>query len=171
MFAKSSFDTLYLTGQAEIAEAIVHMQQAGEGYRLPLIRAAAEGRLAALAASHGAPVPTRYLTIQKPTVISLCDDHPGATGPGRWKQVRRLLRWANVTVLHATGGEEHHYELITAMAMMLGRVLVIEMQQQHHAAWKAMVDSYAPRLKGISIVPPAGDCHPRLTAPAGAVVH
>jgi uncharacterized protein YndB with AHSA1/START domain len=164
------FGAIHLSTRAAIAQAMVRMEQAGEGFRLPLIRAAVEGELSAVAVMHGAPVPTRYLELSRPTVISYCDDHPDATGPGRWKQVRRLLRWANAAVLHATGGQAEHYALIAATTIAMKRVLLIEMQQCHHAAWRALVNSYAPRLKAMSIVPPPGDCHPRMTAPAGTVM-
>lgn len=162
---------ILLNTAAQMAEAIVRVEQAGEGFRLPVIRAAAEGVIAAVAVTHGAPVRAAYLGLGKPTIISICDDHPGATGPGRWKQVRRLLRWSRIAILHASGGHPLHYEMAVACALQLERVLLIEMQQQHHAAWLALAERYVPRLKILNIVPPPGDCHPRRHAPAGEVVH
>lgn len=160
--------SFHFTTPTQLAEVIVRMEQAGEGYRLPLIRAAATGRLEVVLAIHGQPVPACHLKQTMPTIVILADDHPASTGPAPWRQVRRLLRWAQVVVLHATGGAKEHFEMLTETTELTGRVLLIEMQYCHHAAWLTLVQPYMPRLKVLSIVPPPGDHHPR--RPAEAVV-
>jgi len=164
-------DTIEIRRRADIAEAIARMIQAGEGFRVPLVRAAAEGALSLVATQGGKPIPARYLKLTRPTVVVLADDHPDAAGPGRWPQARKLLRWANVTILHATGGSAEHYAMIAASTVVMRKVLLIEMQQCHHAAWCALAEQHRPRLKILSLVPPPGDCHPHCGAPAGEAVH
>lgn len=164
-------ETIHITQRQQIEKAIVLLIQAGEGYRVPLFRAAADGLLSIASAHAGAPIPARYLKLPRPTVVVLTDDCPEATGPGRWPQIRSLLRWAKVALLHATGGQAEHYAMVAASALVMKRVLLVEMQQQHHAEWLALADGYAPRLKVFSMIPPPGDCHPRHSAPKGEAVH
>lgn len=164
-------DAIRITRRADIQRAIVMLDQAGEGFRTPLMRAAADGLLSIVGARSGLVIPSRFLKLERPTVVILTDDCPEATGPGRWPQIRKLLRWSNVAILHATGGQAEHYAMTAASALVMRRVLLVEMQQQHHAEWLALADSYAPRLKTLSLIPPPGDTHPRPAAPKGEVVH
>lgn len=160
--------SFHFTTPTQLAEVIVCMEQAGEGYRLPLIRAAAAGRLEVVVAIHGQPVPARHLKQTMPTIVILADDQPASTGPAPWRQVCRLLRWAKVVVLHATGGAAEQYALLAGTTELMSRVLLVEMEHRHHAAWLDMVQPYMMRLSVLSILPPPGDTHPRL--PAGAMV-
>jgi hypothetical protein len=154
----------------QIAEILLRVEQAGEGFRIPLINAALTGAIVATAAKHGEKVEAKFLKITKPTAILLTDDHDGAAGPDGWKQIRRLLRWANVAFLHATGGHPQHYDMAVGFTLLTKRMLMIEMQHRHHAEWHALANEYAPRLTVFSLIPPPGDTHPRVVVPAGTVV-
>lgn len=164
-------ETVHVTQRAQIDQAIAMLVQAGEGYRIPLMRAAAEGYLSIVAARAGTLIPARELKRPRPTVVLLTDDTPDATGPGRWPQAQRLIRWSNAIILHATGGNAEHYAMIAASTVLLRRVLVVEMQHRHHAAWRRLVEARTPQVPVLSIVPPPGDQHPRGGAPEGECLH
>ncbi|MBO1081855.1 hypothetical protein [Roseomonas haemaphysalidis] len=158
----------HLTETDQLAEFMVKVQQAGEGFRLPLLRAVATGRLQVVAVAGGQSVPEHHLREAKPTTIILSDDVPSAIGPNRWRQARKLLDWSTLVILHATAGKAEHYEMIAGATIATKRVLLVEMQHRHHAAWLRRVRGRGPRV--INFVPPAGDTHPRAGVPAGAVI-
>ena len=162
--------TLNFTGQDAIADHIVRVEQAGEGFRTPLLRAAAAGQLGFAMAVNGEPVLARILKRHSPTVVLLADDQPGATGPDGWRQARKLMRWAHSAVFHAAGGEAAHYQLFAEAALTCRRLLVVEMQIRHMPAWARLVERELPRLNLLRIVPQEGQ-HPIQGAPTGAVVH
>jgi hypothetical protein len=156
--------------EAQIAEVLLRIEQAGEGYRIPLIGMAMTGQIVVTAACHGEPVEAQFLKQDRPTVILLTDDHPDATGPKRWKQIRRLLRWSNMVILHATGGHPDHYLMAVGSVIMTKRLLMVEMQHRHHAEWHALAMEYAPRTTVFSILPTPGQTHPREVVPEGTVI-
>ncbi len=145
-----SGDTVSLTSRTAIAETIVRMEAAGEGFRTPLFRAAATGRLAVATAIGGAPVLARLLKQGRPTVVVLADDHPDAIGPEAWPQARKLLRWASAAVASR-------------------RLLLVEMELRHMQAWGRLAERELPRLKLLRIEPINGQ-HPVPGAPAGTVI-
>jgi hypothetical protein len=77
-----------------IDDVIVRTQQAGEEFRLPLLRAAGDARLNLAMVPGGERVSKAALHFRQPTIIVLLDDFPAATGPDRWPQIWKLLRWA-----------------------------------------------------------------------------
>ena len=153
-----------------ISETIVRLQQAGEGFRTPLLRAARDGALNLVMVAGGEPVPARALAFQRPTVLLLADDHPDATGPDRWKQAAVLLRWARSGMFHATGGQELHYLGATVAAVGTGRLLLVEMRSEHHRAWFDLTRRVAPKLQLLNLLPVNGGVHPIAGPPAGAAV-
>jgi hypothetical protein len=159
-----------LFSDAQIAELILRLEQAGEGYRVPLIGTAMTGQIALTAASNGEPVQAPFLKQAHPTAILLLDDHPDATGPKRWKQIRRLLRWSNSVMLHATGGQRQHYAMAVGFTILTKRLLLVEMRHEHHAEWHALAMEYAPRTTVFSILPTPGQTHPREVVPEGTVI-
>jgi hypothetical protein len=153
-----------------IADILLRVEQAGEGFRLPLLYAAISGAIVTAAAAHGEAVEAKFLKVPRPTVVLLTDDCPEATGPKRWKQIRRLMRWSKVIYLHATGGKPEHYEMALGFAILTKRVLLIEMQHRHHAEWLTLARGYEPQATVFSVIPPPGQTHPSMTVPAGTVV-
>jgi hypothetical protein len=158
-----------LMDEGQLVEVIARIQQMGETSHIPLLQRARNKDLNLAIATHGAPIPARMLSSERPTAIILADDHPDALGTRGWPQVRRLLQWASAAVLHGTGGQAEHYSFIAASTLALGRMLVVDMQYCRHAEWLALVEQYTPRLRVLSIIPPAGGSHPVAGAPAGAV--
>lgn len=155
---------------AQMATLIAMSEQIGEGMRTPLFRPVSKGESALAIGSYGARIPGHVLKSERPTTILLTDDHPDALGVKGWPQVRRLLRWARLAVLHATGGQAEHYAFVASATRTMQRVLVIEMEHRHHAEWLALAEQYVPRLKILNIVPPAGGTHPVAGVPAGVVL-
>jgi hypothetical protein len=163
-------DAFVVKNRAEIARAITLMEQAGEGFRVPLLRAAYDGTLSIVGLSGACRVGGEYLALPRPTVVLIGDDHAAATGPARWSQARQLLRWANFAMLHAAGGEAQHYADAVAATVVFRRTLIVEMELRHHAEWLALAMHETPRLKVLSITPRAGGQHPVAGAPAGTVL-
>ncbi len=133
--ARISGNTVEFTSRAAISQTIVRLEAAGEGFRIPLFRAANAGALAVATAVDGAPVLSRILKLPRPTVVILSDDHPAATGPDGWPQARRLLRWSNAVVVHAAGGRAEDYAVIAEAAIHFRRLLLIEIEFRHMQAW------------------------------------
>ncbi|MFZ6762121.1 hypothetical protein [Pseudoroseomonas sp. WGS1072] len=156
--------------RAEIELTIDKMIQAGEGFRAPLLRAAADGLIAVTISTRGSPVPANLLKAKKATCVLLADDHPLATGPDRWEQAKTLLRWSEMVILHAAGGQDRHYILAAMLTMISGRVVLVEMQGQHHDAWRALALTMMDGRRILSIVVPPGDVHPRPGAPEGVTI-
>ncbi|RZA29021.1 MAG: hypothetical protein EOP02_05700 [Proteobacteria bacterium] len=153
-----------------ISETIVRLQQAGEGFRTPLLRAARDGVVNLVMAHGGQRISSRALKFQRPTVILLLDDLPTATGPDGWPQAAKLLRWARRGMFHATGGQELHYLGATVAAVGSGRLLLVEMRSEHHATWYDLAKRVAPKLQVLNLLPPNGGVHPVEGPPAGVVV-
>lgn len=161
--------TVEFTTRTTIAQTIARMEAAGEGFRTPLFRAAAQGRLAIATSLGGSPVLSRLLKQRRPTVVVLPDDHPDAIGPDAWPQAGKLLRWANAAIFHASGGRAEEYALIAEAAIRCGRLLLVECELRHLQAWSALAERELPRLNVLRIVPREGQ-HPIGGVPAGAVI-
>lgn len=156
-------------GKRVLAEMIARAEQLGEGWRLPILRAAYQGLINFSIAQGGTPFPARFFKLTRPTIAILTDDHPDATGPSAWPQARRLFRWANAAILHATGGRTEHSVIAVEAALAVNRVALVEMEMRHHAAWLRLAMREAPRLRILNIVPPDGQ-HPVQGVPAGETV-
>lgn len=157
-------------GKRALAEMIARADQMGEGWRVPIFRAAYQGIINLSVAHGGARFPSRLMKLTMPTLAILADDLPTATGPDAWPQARRLLRWASGVVLHATGAQPRDAILAVEMTLALRRVVMVEMEYRHHASWLALAEREVPRLRVMNIIPPPGGQHPVQGAPAGTVV-
>ncbi|MCX7371246.1 MAG: hypothetical protein NTW56_02200 [Alphaproteobacteria bacterium] len=157
-----------------IAAQIVRLEAAGFTHAMPLLRAAAAGALHLVALPPGARVPLRLLDAtrqRKALVVLLGGDHGLIQhGPEAWPQSRRLLAWSRWTLLHGAGGEARHYALAAQATCLFGRALIAECSSHHLPAWRALREEVAPRTPGMIVECRPGDCHPRLGAPAGAVL-
>ncbi|MBP0493056.1 hypothetical protein [Roseomonas indoligenes] len=154
-----------LTNVEKIDQIISMLDALGEGYRIPLLRAARNKELGLLLATYGEPIRSRYLKLPGPTVIVLHGDHPEDNGPASWPQARKLVDWAVSAVIHATGGQAEHYALVATMAPLHGRILLIETGFHHHPAWLELISKRRPRLPVLNIVPPPGHQHPAPSSP------
>jgi hypothetical protein len=152
-----------------LAEMIARAEPMGEGWRLPVLRAAYQGIINFSISQGGTPFPSRFFALTRPTIAIITDDHPGATGPGAWPQARHLFRWANVAILHAAGGKAEHSVIAVEAAVALNRVVQVEMELRHHAAWLALAMRERPRLRILNVLPTQG-VHPLPGVPAGEAI-
>jgi hypothetical protein len=164
-------NTLTCTSPAAISSIIAMQAAGGEAFRIPLFRAAAAGVLAVASAVGGTPIPARILKQRHPTVVLLADDHPGAIGPEAWPQARKLARWAPLVALHATGGQPEHYAMFAAAAVHHGRLLVVEIELRHLAAWRDLMLLERKPGEILCLTPRPGGQHPISPAQAGEAVH
>ena len=158
-----------LSKPEDIDLVIGQMNLHGEGFRTPLFRAARDRQLGLLMVTGGGLIPRRNLKATAPHVVLLCGDDPADPGPSGWPQATALIDWGVSAVIHATGGQAAHYEAIKVIALLHRRVLVIETEYRHHAAWLAMISKRRPNMPVLNIVPPAGGQHP--AAPRPGEVH
>ena len=162
-------NTVNLSSREVISETISRLQQAGEGFRTPLLRAARDGLINLVMAHGGQRIASHALKFERPTVILLADDHPGAIGPDGWPQVVKLLRWARSGLFHAAAGHQAHYLAAAIAADTTGRTLMVEMEFRHHQAWLELSKRVAPQLRLLNILP-TGGIHPISGPPAGEVI-
>lgn len=120
-------------------------------FALPLYRAARDGLLNIIHPGRGAQVPSKMLERPgRPVLVLIGDDDDQSTGPSAWACGLRVRRWAQAGMIHAAGGEAHHYENALAGALLTGRFLLVETSMVHHAAWKNFLDTKVPVLNVIS---------------------
>lgn len=161
-------NALCISSRDRMNETIGRLPALGEGWRVPLFRAARDGHLALIIAGQGQHVDKRLLADRRrPQLVILADDHPAAVGPDGWPQARKLMRWSAGVLLHASGGEARWSALAVYLTGQAGRMLMVECELRHHAAWLALAKAQGRRH--LSILPTNG-VHPIAGAPAGEVV-
>ena len=161
---------LSIRSTAVANELIVRSVQIGEDFRIPPMRAARDGLLNLFMAHGGGAVSAKALKLKQPTMVILADDHPTATGPEAWPQARKLARWANLVALHATGGQPAHYDLFTSETIRHGRMLVVELDLRHLAAWLGLVRRERRPGQILCLTPLPGGQHPISPTQAGEAV-
>lgn len=168
-------DAVELTTPDAMARLIASTDALGEGFRAPLFRAAQAGVLATVIATSGEKVPARMLKRPHPVAVVVADDHPGATGPAGWPQAAKLMRWARLVAIHATGGQPEHYEMFAIHAVGQRCLLVVEVELRHVLAWRDLALRYHRPGAILLLLPPEGGSHPvqgaaEAAAAAGATV-
>ena len=156
---------------AQMAEYLRRMEQAGDTWHSPLIRAAMAGALRFVVVSHGARLPLSVLDLQRnpvPLVVIVGGDAGGPAAPDAFPQARRLMRWAGFILLHGTGGEAWHYAIAAEAAAQVRRVLIVETTGAALPAWVALKADVASRTPSLGLkVPPGMPAHPHEAPPAG----
>lgn len=163
--------TVQVYEREAVARVIALQDAAGEGFRAPLLRAAGASALVLATAVGGTRISARVLKLQRPTVVLLADDQPAATGPDAWPQARRLARWARMVALHATGGQPEHYALFAQAAVLHERLLVVELEYCHLAAWRDLMLRERRPSEILCLVPTPGGQHPVPPSQSGGTVH
>ena len=155
----------------QMAEYLRRMEQAGDTWHSPLIRAAMAGALRFVVVSAGARVPLPILDMQRnpvPLVVIVGGDAGGPALPDAFPQARRLMRWAGFIFLHGTGGEAWHYALAAEAAAQVRRVLIVETTGAALPAWVALKAEVAGRTPSLGFkVRPGMPAHPHEKPPAG----
>lgn len=156
--------TIEIHTRADAERAINTLQQTGCGYRIPLVQAALDGRVAHLEIQRSgcSGKAKRFIarTANRPTLILVGDDDGDDTGPNGWPLAQRLMRWSAVIVLHATGGQRWHYESALDAAVSSGTVLLVECGTATLPAWKEAARRWAPAAFVVALVPNGQGVHP-----------
>jgi hypothetical protein len=97
----------------------------------------------------------------RPIVLLLGDDDYSSTGPLGWRAARGSLSWARAVFIHGAGADPEHYRGAVGGAILHRRLLLVETDAAHIAAWTKAAGS-KPKL---TIVPQSG-VHPTPSRPA-----
>lgn len=161
---------------ARVSEAIIGLNAGGYHHAVPLFRALLADEIALAVLAPGEHLHLSILDprrFHKPLVILLGGDGgaDGRTncGPEGWRQSRRLLLWSRWTMIHATGGEEWHYQTAVEAARRFRRVLIAEAGTATLPAWLALRSEVAPHIPGMVVQCRPGGVHPCCTATAEGV--
>lgn len=128
--------------------AMIRAQDAcGFGFRNPLYRAALAGDCRVMEVMPGATARMLkpFLALTGATVAVIGDDGGISSGPQDFPQARRLFGWASKVLVHACGGEPHHYEWVVAAARPGRRVLLVETTTFAQPAWMQVAEDERDR--------------------------
>ena len=137
-------DTLRVGARSDLRAIADRLAQVGAP-QAPLYAAAAEGAIALLTLSVPAtPWPTMTLaTIKRPTVVVLGGD-PGwnepSFGPDRWRCAKKMRAWAAGGIIHGAEGRSEHYAEGAMLALLVGRVAIIETTSTLARSWSAFME-------------------------------
>lgn len=128
-------------------------------HRLPLFRAACDGRIALIEPQRGSIIAGRVLkSIRRPAILLIGDDDETPSGPNGWACARRARRWASAAIVHAAGGDAAHYRAAVEAAERHQRVLLVETTSRYQETWASFLP---PALPVAIITTRDGDRHPR----------
>ncbi len=120
-------------------EAVCARGAAMQAAILPMLRAAADGRIAlALVLDATAPLPIgRLKRCGRPAVVLIgadmgADEDPP---PERWECLPKLRRWARAGVIHGAAGEPEHYRAAVGAAQLHRRLALVECSSRQAQAW------------------------------------
>lgn len=101
----------------------------------------------------------RSIKSSLPQVLLIGDDGPGGGhNPNEWRSAISAIAWSRSVIIHGAGSEVQHYATAVAGAELCGKLLFVETDSAHVAAW---VDAVLPRgVPLLTIVPPVGLPHP-----------
>ncbi|MBN8889214.1 MAG: hypothetical protein ABS99_05720 [Acetobacteraceae bacterium SCN 69-10] len=126
-------------------------------WRLPLVRAAAAGKIAVAEPGRiatGKAVRSMLNRPGLPEVVLIGDDDYRSTGPAGWRCADWLAGWGRRALIHGAGGEGRHYEVAVQAAVAGRRLALVETTSAHAAAWAALLRD---RMPSLIVVPKPGD--------------
>lgn len=128
---------MFITDRVILERAADRAASSG-GPHLPLLRAAADGRIDfAFILEPTAAWPRRIERSKRPAIAVIGadmgedDDAP----PDVWRCLRHARDWCRFLVLHAAGGEHGHYRRAVEAAERYRRVLIVECTPRTARAW------------------------------------
>lgn len=105
---------------------------------LPLIRAAADGRVDFVFITDPVAVwPRRIERSNRPAIVIVGADMGADTDPqpDTWRCLHHVRTWCRFLVLHAAGAEPQHYRHAVSLAELHGRLALIEATPRTAQAW------------------------------------
>lgn len=161
----------FVVRREHAARLIALAQRLGNTAPVPLYRAVVEGWVRLVQHDRGTQIGRAVLNDTRPTVVVLGDDEYLTAGPGGWPQAVRLLRWAEIVILHGASADPVHYAMAAAGAMLRRRALLVETSSAHLNLWIELTDKVARAATHVTVVAMApGHVHPRRSAPPGATL-
>lgn len=144
---KDPADTLCLTRE-HVLQIIVGLQSAGgqAAEAIPLYRAALAGLRLVRVIARDQAFPSRLLTGERPTLVTIGDDDFRASGPAGWSCTRRAMKWPAATIIYAGAGQAEIYAHAVEVARQTGRLLLIETTAEHVLGWYELVPHSMPTL-------------------------
>jgi len=153
-------DTFSVTSRDDMVRVIAACQAAGVTWRIPLLRAVMQKRIALVELRRETPAPIRDMErMNRPVVVLLGDDDGMVTGPAGWASVGRLQYWPRAVMIHAAGGTAEHYQDAVAAAEVTGRCLIVETTSGKAESWAAWIKK-APQRPHVLMVLPRNGLHP-----------
>ena len=130
---------------AQVAYRLQALMPAGRDFNEPLVAAGGADLVDVLWLTEpNSQWPgSRLRRSARPTILVIGDDpgNPdGCGGPSEWRCAPCLDRWAQAAIIHASGGEAHHYAEGVRGALMKGTLAFIETTSRHAAAWAARMN-------------------------------
>jgi hypothetical protein len=100
----------------------------------------------------------RSLRSSLPTIVLISDDAGDSRDPDQWRCSMSVIAWARCAIIHGCGAEAWHYQAAISAAEDMSRVLFVETDSAHAAAWGAAI---APReIPVLSVLVAPGKVHP-----------
>jgi hypothetical protein len=111
-----------------------------------------------------APWPKPIERALRPVIVIVGDD-PGTAdglgGPSAWRCTSRLRYWPRAAMVHVAAGDDAHYAEVTAAALKVGRVVLVETTSSQAEKWKERL-----ACQRTLMILPRGGVHPIPTAEA-----
>lgn len=124
---------------ADAYRYIALLAQTDNAHRIPIVQATIDRRICHQEFNRTSPARQVKLFLaaagRQPAVVLLGDDDDEPSGPAGWACARRLLDWADLLIVHGTGGEREHYEAAVEATQTLRRVLFVETTSDLAPAW------------------------------------
>jgi hypothetical protein len=154
----------------DIARIIAQAEQAGISYYTGLLRDVQRAELNMIVPMRDTVMPPLYRLGKqgRPLIVLLGDDDYRSAGPQTWACAAKLRDWAAFAIIHGTGAERWHYDMASAAARNVRRLLLIETTSAAAQDWAAFLHERSPKLPFLGILPPDG-AHPVM--PSKGQVH
>lgn len=126
----------------EVPHIINALQLAGLHERSMLFEAVARGEIALLAADNRGRMPLEDLRhCRLPSITILTADGPGRSRPEDFDDIKRLLRWARLVIIHAQHATRADYRTILSMTQGCYRLLLVETTAALAARWRERLEA------------------------------
>lgn len=129
---------------------------------LPVLAATYDDQISLVCAGRGgASVPLSALDRARMPALVLVGDDVGDgldAGPRGWPGAKRLMRWARVAVVHASGGDRETYKQLVHLTLLHRKLLVIETGTARSDAWLGLCQ--AAKVPTVIVKPVDGGIQP-----------
>jgi hypothetical protein len=139
-------------------DAIVMCEQLSSPGHATLFRAVRDRQINLIVVVRNTSISDEALNrSQKPMVVLLGDDDGASRGPAGFRSWRRLKSWAGCGLIHAAAADVETYTVVVTMAVLLGRLLLIETTSAQEPAWAEALQ--AAGIPAVGVLP-RGGVHP-----------